>query len=559
MPKETNLNVSPYFDDFDSSKNFYQVLFKPGYPIQSRELTTLQTILQNQTEQFGNYFFKEGQVIIPGATNYIRDLFAVEVEPEFLGVLVSTYGQDLVGKVIKGQNTGVTASISYYLDERVERNTITFYINYLETGTGGEEVFANNEVLLLEEGISTTSIVIDDGQGFASTINNNASTIGSAVVLNEGIYYIRGNFVQVYDQTLILDPHGNTPTYKVGLEIVESIITADDDSTLSDNARGFNNFSAPGADRFKISATLVKRSVTSDDYPSFIQLFEVRDGVIVDNSSNSFSSIAEELARRTYDESGDYYVKPFNIFTKETLNDLLGNGGIFNAGQLTTQNNVPTDDLATYKISPGKAYVRGFEIAKNSTSLIDFPKPRTTRTVSDQSTNYFTGSTLSLNRVYGSPKLDISSPTILSLRSERVGSDQTAQAGKEIGVARVYDFALESGSYDSALPDSNVFDISLFDIQPYTDLTINQNVSLTIPTRVIGKSSGAVGFLRYEASNSGIVTAYEIKGRFLAGERLEFDSTEETRTTTSLVEHSISDVKSVYGIVGGLLPPSLQT
>ena len=108
---------------------------------------------------------------------------------------------------------------------------------------------------------------------------------------------------------------------------------------------------------------------------------------------------------------------------------------------------------------------------------------------------------------------------------------------------------MESESYDSALPDSNVFDISLFDIQPYTDLTINQNVSLTIPTRVIGKSSGAVGFLRYEASNSGIVTAYEIKGRFLAGERLEFDSTEETRTTTSLVEHSISDVKSVYGIV----------
>ena len=202
---------------------------------------------------------------------------------------MSTYGQDLVGKIIKGQNTGVTASISYYLDERAERNTITFYINYLETGTAGQEVFDNNEVLLLEDGISTTSIVIDAGQGFASTINTNASTTGSAVILSEGIYYIRGNFVQVYDQTLILDPHGNTPTYKVGLEIVESIITADDDSTLSDNARGFNNFSAPGADRFKISATLVKRSVTSDEYPSFIQLFELRDGVIVDDASNSYS------------------------------------------------------------------------------------------------------------------------------------------------------------------------------------------------------------------------------------------------------------------------------
>ncbi len=42
MPQETNLNVSPYFDDFDDKKNFYKVLFKPGYPVQARELTTLQ-------------------------------------------------------------------------------------------------------------------------------------------------------------------------------------------------------------------------------------------------------------------------------------------------------------------------------------------------------------------------------------------------------------------------------------------------------------------------------------------------------------------------------------
>ena len=48
MPKETNLNVSPYFDDFDPQSNYYKVLFKPGYPVQARELTTLQSILQNQ-------------------------------------------------------------------------------------------------------------------------------------------------------------------------------------------------------------------------------------------------------------------------------------------------------------------------------------------------------------------------------------------------------------------------------------------------------------------------------------------------------------------------------
>jgi hypothetical protein len=71
MPQQTNLNVSPYFDDFDKEDQYYRVLFKPGYPVQARELTTLQSILQNQIEQFGNNIFKEGSVVIPGTINYI--------------------------------------------------------------------------------------------------------------------------------------------------------------------------------------------------------------------------------------------------------------------------------------------------------------------------------------------------------------------------------------------------------------------------------------------------------------------------------------------------------
>ena len=550
MPKETNLNVSPYFDDFDSSKNFYQVLFKPGYPIQSRELTTLQTILQNQVEQFGNYFFKEGSVVIPGQLSYNNEFFAVEVEAEFLGVSVASYGEDIVGKVIKGQSSGVTAKVIYYLDESAEKNTVTFYINYLNSGELTNK-FENSEVLLFEEDFTSGSIIISQGQGFANTISSNSTAIGSAVILSEGVYYIRGQFVNVYDQTLILDSHSNKPTYKVGFEVVETIVSADEDSSLSDNARGFNNFSAPGADRFKISATLVKRSVNSDQYPSFIQLLEIRDGVIVDRFDNpSNNPFAEELARRTFDESGNYYVKPFTVTARESLNDKIGNQGLFTENQLTYDNNTPSDDLAIYKVSPGKAYIRGFEVDKLSATLKDVEKPRTTNTLSDQSTNYFTGSTLELNRVYGSPKLDISAPTILSLRDQRVGSDQTAQPGKEVGVARVYDFALESGSYDTAQPDSNTWDLSLFDIQPYTEFTVNQSATISIPTRIVGKSSGAVGFLRYSTSAGTAITAYNVKGRFLAGETLEFDSTDQTRATTAVVEYGVSDVKSVYGIVG---------
>ena len=66
MTQKTNLNISPYYDDFDSEKNFYKVLFKPGSPVQARELTTLQSLLQDQIQSFGSHMFKEGSVIIPG-------------------------------------------------------------------------------------------------------------------------------------------------------------------------------------------------------------------------------------------------------------------------------------------------------------------------------------------------------------------------------------------------------------------------------------------------------------------------------------------------------------
>ena len=84
MTQNTNLNVSPYFDDFDEDKNYNKVLFKPGYPIQSRELTTLQSILQNQIEKFGQHFFKEGAVVIPGEFSMITDITLLGLTPLFL-------------------------------------------------------------------------------------------------------------------------------------------------------------------------------------------------------------------------------------------------------------------------------------------------------------------------------------------------------------------------------------------------------------------------------------------------------------------------------------------
>ena len=551
MPQETNLNVSPYFDDFDPKKNYYKVLFKPGLPVQARELTSLQSILQDQVEQVGTHLFKEGSVVIPGQINYNNTLFSVEVEPEYLGIAIANYADSLINVFIRGQNSNVRAKIVFFEGpEASERGYFTLFVSYTGTGVDGKEVFDDNETLLLESNLSTTVINFQSGQGFAQTAPVNAISNGSAVFLTEGVYFLRGTFVKVPGQTLVLDAHNRFPSYRVGLEIFEEIISSGKDNTLTDNAKGFNNYAAPGADRLKISAILSKKPLESTKNENFVELMLIRNGSLQHiEDRTQYNEIAEELARRTYDQSGNFYVKPFSIHARESLNDLKGNNGVFSKNQLTYNNNVPSDDLGTYKISPGKAFIRGFEVDSRTIHYLDFEKTRTTKTLENQAVNYFTGPTLTLNRVIGAPRIGFSTSSIISLRDSRVGITSITASGKEIGVARVYDYALESGSYSSVVGDLNEWDISLYDIQPYTDILLNQAVSLTVPTYIEGKSSGATAHLRFDTT-TGIVTAYNTKGSFLKGEKLVFNGIDDGRISIAVTEYSVNDVRSLYSSVG---------
>ena len=81
----------------------------------------------------------------------------------------------------------------------------------------------------------------------------------AAVHISNGIYFVRGTFVSVQTDTIVLDPYKNDSSYRVGLVVNEELVSAGDDSSLYDNARGFSNFAAPGADRLKISAKLGKK------------------------------------------------------------------------------------------------------------------------------------------------------------------------------------------------------------------------------------------------------------------------------------------------------------
>ena len=70
MAINTDLNVTPYFDDFDEDKKFSRILFRPSVPVQARELTQVQSIFQNQIERMGDHVFQEGTIVKGCAFNY---------------------------------------------------------------------------------------------------------------------------------------------------------------------------------------------------------------------------------------------------------------------------------------------------------------------------------------------------------------------------------------------------------------------------------------------------------------------------------------------------------
>ena len=557
MPQETNLNVSPYFDDFDQNQNFYKVLFKPGQPVQARELTTLQSILQNQIETFGNHIFKEGSLVIPGGLNYTNNLVGVQIQPVFNGISVDSYIDNLLYKDIIGERSGARARVVKILKAGEEGNPFTILYCTFKSDANS---FLSQENLITEFVVSPGFSLlnqINSGQSFCTTVTGVPNVIGSLLSVNEGVYFIRGYFVNVPSQEIILEWGSTTPSYSAGFEVFEEIITADEDPTLYDNARGFSNFAAPGADRFRITTLLTKRRITRNDTTAitdknYVEIFRVLGGELKKLNRNAqYDEIAKEFARRTYDESGNYYVKPFTIEVKESVNDLKGSDGIYFPGEITSQGLRPNKGLGVYKISPGKAYVQGYEVENIGTQLLDFVKPRTTKELKNQYINFASGSSFTLNRVYGAPALEVDGSYIVSLRNSRIGVSQTTAPGKEIGLARVYDFALESGIYNENVMNLNEWDISLYDIQMYNEFTINEPVTLTVPTHIKGKSSGATAFLRHNTTNSGIITAYDINGNFLVGEKLIFDDSEtNSRVSIAVTEYGVSDASSLYGIVG---------
>ena len=547
MPQETNLNVTPYYDDFDAASNFHRVLFKPGTPVQARELTGLQSILQDQIEKFGTHFFKEGAKVIPGQLSY-QDVFTgVCIDPDFAGIPISLYIEELVGKRFRGENSGIEAKVEFVLTANDSAlNFDTLYFTITKSGsdlTTGD--FIEGENLILLDSLSYGNTSISANQGFARTLPSNCNITGSAANIQEGVYFLRGNFVTVGAQTILLQQYESMPTVKVGLSVIEEIINADEDSSLNDNAQGFSNYSAPGADRLKISAFLTAKLISDNDDPDFVELMRIQNGELETFVKNTdYNFIKAEFARRTHDESGDYYIQPFGLSIKNTLNNYLGNDGLYNEDELTYQANTPSDNLMEYVISSGKAYVRGFEVEKQTDTVIDIDKPRTTREVFQRAVPLSVGPKLTINNLHGSPVVGFGTTIAAILRDERVGVGSTVAAGSAIGECRIYDYNLESQVFKG--PESE-YTLRLFDISPYTKLEITQPfTSLRAGAFLSGQYSGASGFVVDDASGSSAFSLRQVKGSFHKGEKIAVDGVNYNTTVAITTNYDISKTKSIY-------------
>ena len=124
------------------------------------------------------------------------------------------------------------------------------------------------------------------------------------------------------------------------------IIGSKDDDSLYDNAKGFTNFAAPGADRFKIGLTLTKKLISDTNDTNFVELLRIKDGKIQKiTTKTQYNQIRDYIAERTYDESGDYAVRPFDPSIHNSLNNRLGNNGLFFSNEQTEGKNIPSNDL----------------------------------------------------------------------------------------------------------------------------------------------------------------------------------------------------------------------
>jgi len=530
VPSQTT--QTPYYDDFDENKNFHRILYRPGYAVQARELTQSQTIMQNQIERFGSHVFKDGSIVHGGQIT-ISNPVTLNLKPEYDSTEV--FARDFYNKIINDGSGNTTIQAHVITGkETVSIGKPVLMISY----TSGRPFSNNSTIKVKDENIYAE---IEAGENF--------TTKGTIASIQDSVFYMNGYFIKKPAQTIVVDSFTSRPNVKLGLEFTEEIVTETTDLTLLDPAQEASNYQAPGAGRLKVTLNFTTRPLNTTDEENFIELMRIENGEKVTQTVYPiYSVLGETFARRTYDESGNYTVRPFRTSLEEHATD---------------------DTKLTLRIEPGKAYVKGYELETIGTVKIDLPKARDTEDLNniDVPANY--GNDVIVENLSGYPDLSIM-PMIdihyLPKSSINLASNTTYNQSK-IGTARIRSFEYYSASNTSNAA-THSYDMSLFDVRfnnivsnvtSSTSNTVTINNSTSVLSNVDDCYAGA--YLRFTSGNANgssyLITNYyssnntvlvdstiagtilandeiSIEGSFAIAESFVIDSTYTSGATTSM-------------------------
>jgi hypothetical protein len=453
---DTDLSRSPYFDDYDQTKNFYRILYRPAVAVQTREVNQMQSILQDQIDKFGRSIFKEGSVIEGCAFTFDNKYNYVKINDNYAnGSAISTLSafNNYYITNQNGLNALIVNTVSGYQSQDPDLNTL--YVKYQNSTTYSngvtQSVFDIGDSLQI-----TTSANVSVGNVSVTTLANPTGK-GYAFTTTEGVIFKKGFFIRVTPQTLVVSKYSNLPdSISVGFNATELIVTPESDTSLVDNASGSPNYQAPGAHRLKLVPELITRnSADISNTTSFFSLCDFKLGFPVSIKNDpQYAALAASTAKRTFETSGNYVVQPFLLSVETKYN---------------VANNVATLDSTYHNLlsSPGVGYVRGYRVEYVNSNVAKIRKGTDYLTTSNQLVGTTYGNYVYVNEFTGDfntdnlVQVEIHKQTYTSVTSKTF-LNTSYVSGNKIGTAYVRSLDYFSNTSN---PNQAQYTLSIFNVQ----------------------------------------------------------------------------------------------
>lgn len=517
-----NFNVDPYYDDFDPTKNFHRILFKPGYAVQARELTQSQTILQDQIQKFGNGVYQDGSKVtganifvdtkivtakltsasaaqissytglfVVGSTSkFIAEVIGVDIDNYYIKtkpVNVANGKAFSSGETLKFYTTKIAALSSLnstvsarYTDVTATSTTLTRIVNgtYLDKNLSistanisvGDTVrissinYRGTVVAIVDNNNLTLNLpLIQQVTNLTATITNEISVRALEVGIDDGVWFTNGYFVRNSASSIVPDALNAYPSVVVGFEVVETITDSYNDPSLLDPAIGASNYQAPGADRYVITLNLVSKPYISDQ-------------TVANLTTNKFIELVRVNAGVVEDLNN---VPVFSSVSKAIAQAVSDQSGDFvvNPYSLLLANSVASANTLGASISAGKVYLNGAPVEHISQTPYVLQKARDTESLLSQDIVTYYGNYTKVKNLNGSI-INFQTGSQVELHNVAFGA---ANATTKIGTANIRNFDYDSGAGNATEYKAYLFDIQTTDVFANVASIIAPNGSYTSP------------------------------------------------------------------------------